>query len=400
MSDDDARTPWLDLLLLFAASRLALLIVGIVSTGLLGSGLAAMKGNLVYHEPVARPLEMWARWDAEWYLLIADEGYAGPRVRAHYENLGVSYEPEATAGFLPLYPLLIRVLSPVTGGVAAGILISNAALLLALALLYRVTHEAVTGTGPQRRAAGLAACAALLLHPMSLFLSAVYAESLFLALSLATWHLASNGRFAGAGLCGALATLTRPFGLFLLVPAVWEWWSRRKSVAMGSGVRRPGPGALACLAAIPAALGAFLLYCGAVFSDPLALVHRQTRWRGATSGPWRAFIRWWESGPAPHGAHNSTLEVAIAAATLISLPFVFRALGPRLGVYAALCALAPLGSTVWSYGRLSLAIFPTFMLIGSAVGAGRTRVPMTYGFAGAALSGLLMALYANWWWAG
>lgn len=400
MSDTDARVPWLDLLLLFSASRLALLIVGIVSTGLLGSGLAVMKGNLVYHEEVSRPLDIWARWDSEWYLLIAKEGYAGDDVRAHYENLGVSYEPEATAGFLPLYPLLIRALSPVTGGVGAGILISNVALGLALVLLYKLTYSAVAGTGERRRLAGLAACAALLSHPMSLFLSAVYAESLFLALSLATWDFARRGRFAAAGIVGALATLTRPFGVFLLAPAAWEWWARRSAAKNPDGAKQPGLAALVWLTAIPAALGGFMLYCGRVFADPLAFVHRQSRWRGGMSGPWHAFIRWWEAGPAPHGAHNSTLEMFIAAATLLALPFVFRGLGPSLGIYSVLCALAPLGSTVWSFGRLSLPIFPIFMLIGAAVGAGRSRVATLYFFIGSALSGLLMALYANWWWAG
>lgn len=400
MSDTDTRVPWVDLLLLFSASRLALLIVGIVSTGLLGSGLTVMKGNLVYHEQVARPAEIWARWDSEWYLLIAEKGYAGPDVREHYENLGVPYEPEATAGFFPLYPLLIRALSPVTGGVGAGILISNIALGLALVLLYKITHSAVTGSEQSRHLAGLAACAALLLHPMSLFLSAVYAESLFLALSLATWYCAREGRFAAAGIWGALATLTRPFGVFLLVPLTLEWWVRRSKVEPADRTRRPGPTQLLWLTAIPAALAGFMLYCGAVFSDPLAFAHRQSRWRGAMSGPWHAFIRWWETGPAPHGAHNSTLEMLIAAATIAALPFLFRAVGPSLGSYATLCVLAPLGSTVWSFGRLSLPIFPLFMLIGAAVGAGRTRLATLYYFVGSALSGLLMALYANWWWAG
>ena len=400
MSDTDARVPWLDLLLLFSASRLALLIVGIVSTGMLGSGLAVMKGNLVYHEQVSRPLEIWARWDSEWYLLIAKEGYAGENVRAHFENLGVSYEPESTAGFLPLYPLLIRSLSPVTGEVGAGILISNIALGLALVLLYRLTHAAVVGPEERRRLAGLAACAALLLHPMSLFLSAVYAESLFLALSLATWYFARAGRFALSGICGALAAVTRPLGVLLLAPVAWEWWAQRTAARSPDGAKQPGVAALACLAAIPAALGGFMLYCGLVFSDPLAVVHRQSRWRGTMSGPWHAFVRWWETGPAPHGAHNSTLEMLIAAATLLALPFVFRRMGPSLGVYAMLCALAPLGSTVWSFGRLSLPIFPIFMLVGAAIGAGRRRVATLYFFIGSALSALLMALYANWWWAG
>ncbi len=66
------NTSVLQLACLFAASRLALLLVGLASTWLLPSGSALQGGVPRWHEPAPRALEIWARWDSEWYLLIAD----------------------------------------------------------------------------------------------------------------------------------------------------------------------------------------------------------------------------------------------------------------------------------------------------------------------------------------
>lgn len=388
------RTPYRDLALMLLASRGALLLVGTLAASLLGSGLAVQRGNLVYHEAAWLPLEIWARWDSEWYLLIASEGYAATD---RFEGLAVNYEPEAAAGFLPLYPLIIRALSPVTGGVGAGVLISGVCLAGSLVLLYRlVRHE--SPAAPLGHRAGLAACAALLVYPHSLFLSAVYPESLFLLLSLALFAFARGGRFALAGAAGALASLTRPFGVLLVLPMLAEWWAQRHGRPEGRG--RPGGWAWAWTLAIPAALAGFMIYCGRLFGDPMALFHRQERWRGAMSGPWRAFARWWEAGPAPHGAHGSTLELITALALLAMVPAMIRRLRASYALYATITLLLPLCSTLWSYGRLACTVFPAFMLIGVTAAEGRARLPLAYAVAASTLSGLLMALYASWWWAG
>jgi len=387
-----ATVPFADIGALFLSSRLALLLVGLLSTWLLGSGLAVQKGNLIHHQAAVRPLEIWSRWDSEWYLLIADVGYAGPEVERQFEGLSVGYEPEAAAGFLPLYPLLIRMLSPLLGGVGAGVLISNLCLAAALVLLFRLTSREAGG-GDKGRTAGLAACAALLVYPMSLFLSAVYAESLFLVLSLAVFCLAREGRFAWAGLAGACAAITRPFGVLLVLPVALEWWELRRQ-------GRASASAWVWTLPIPAALGGFMVYCANRFGEPDAFLARQTRWRGGMSGPWRAFVRWWEAGPAAHGAHDSTLELCIALAFVAALPFIVRRLRAPLSAYAVVAILLPLCSTLWSFGRFALTVFPVFMLAGISWAEGRRRLVLAYGFAGATLSGLLMALYANWWWAG
>ncbi len=338
---------------------------------------------------------MWARWDSEWFLLIAAEGYD---VADRITGLGVAYEPSAAAGFLPLYPMLIRAIGAVVGPVAAGVLISNVCLLLSLLLLERLVRLEVGGE--RGESAGTAACAALLVFPTSLFLSAVYSESLFLLLSLAVFSALRDGRFAAAGVIGGLAALTRPFGILLVIPFVWEWWSRWRQGPAAVGSRRPSIWDIAPVGLIPAALGAYLLYCGRVFGDPLAIFRRQERWRGGLSGPWRAFVRWWETGPTAHGAHGSTVELIVAVMCLVMLFFMARRLRPSYTLYTAAGMTLALGSSLWSFSRLALTLFPFFMLIGMAWAEGRRCLPTVYGLVGATAAGFFMALFANWWWVG
>jgi hypothetical protein len=388
------KSPVARLASLFIANRLALLVVGLLSAALLPSGIGAQPGNLVWHHPAPAVLEIWARWDAEWYLLIASEGYdVGDRL----VGLGLAYEKSAAAGFLPLYPLLIRALTPIFGAVAAGVLISNICLFLSLVLLDRLVRVEVRGQAGE--SAGVAACAALLLHPSSFFLSAVYSEALFLVLSLGAFLAARTRRFEVAGVLGGLATLTRPFGVLLILPLVWEWWRWRGE---------PHEATVRCgrtlnglwILAVPIGLAGYFWFCRLVFGDPLALYHRQERWRGGLSGPWRAFVRWWETGPTAHGAHGSTVELVIAIVSLAMLVAMARRMRPSYTLYAAAAMTLALGSSLWSFSRLSVTLFPFFILIGMAWAAGRRHLPTLYAFVGGALGAFLMALYANWWWAG
>jgi hypothetical protein len=379
---------------LFVASRLALLAVGLLSTALVPSGIGAQPGNLVWHQPAPLPLEIWARWDSEWYLLIAEEGYdVGDRL----SGFGVAYERSAAAGFLPLYPILIRMLAPVCGAVAAGVLISNICLFLSLVLLDRLVRLEMGGEIGEM--AGIVACGAVLLYPSSLFLSAVYAEALFLVLSLGAFLSARLGRFSIAGVFGGLATLTRPFGILLVVPLVWEWWAWRGDADDASSRWKRTLSGL-WLLMLPVAISGYLFFCQLTFGDPLALLHRQERWRGGLSGPWRAFVRWWEAGPSAHGAHGSTVELIIAVVCLAMFVVMVRRLRPSYTLYSGAALTLALGSTLWSFSRFALTLFPFFMLIGMTWADGRRCLPTLYAFVGGTLGGLFMALFANWWWVG
>jgi hypothetical protein len=153
-----------------------------------------------------------ARWDASWYLVIAHYGYR--------PELG-SFTSSRDA-FFPLYPLGVGALSHLgLQPVLAGVLFSLVALAFGLYGLHRLTALELGGSA--RPGGGDVARLAVLvtaLAPMAFYFSAVYSESLYLALSVGVFWCARNGRWAWVGMLGALAAATRSTGVVLLVPAL------------------------------------------------------------------------------------------------------------------------------------------------------------------------------------
>ena len=369
----------------FLATRGALLLVGLLASRLLVSGLTLQKGNLVYHRPGPVALEVWARWDAEWYLLIAEQGYHSD---AFFLDRPVAYSPEDATGFFPLYPLLTRVGTLLgLSALCAGVLVSNLALLLGLWFLRDL---AARDFGED---AAEAALWVLVTFPTSFFLSAVYAESLMLAGALGALRAARDGRPWAAGLWGAIATLARPTGILVMVPLVDELLLARRAHPGPRGASR-----LAALAIPPGALAGYMLYCRASFGSFAPFLARQERWRGAFSGPWRAFTRYLEA-PHLHDAHHSTIDLAFALFLVASIPFLFRRLPRSYALYGALAILLPLCSTLWSFARFAATVFPVTILIALWAARSRGRL-LTYLATALPLSGFFMALYAAWWWVG
>src|SRR5256885_16762208 len=163
-----------------------------------------------------------ARWDASWYLVIAKYGYR--------PDLGAFTSPRAA--FFPAYPLGLRSLASFgVPPVLAGTLLSLAALALALYGLHRLTTLEFARIGALARSSGrrlaparvggraepaeVARLAVLVtaFAPMAFYLSAVYSESLYLALSVGCFWAARHGRFAIVGALGAIAAATRSAGV-------------------------------------------------------------------------------------------------------------------------------------------------------------------------------------------
>jgi hypothetical protein len=162
-----------------------------------------------------------ARWDSVWYLAIARGGYDHTAART---------------AFYPLYPLLIRIFGTAfRSELIAGVVVSLACFLFGLVVLHRlVTLE--LGEENAR------VCVMLLaFSPMALFFSAVYTESLFLALSVGCIYLARRDRWWGACLLGTLAAASRNTGVLLGVPLVLLYlYGPREDAAGRVGMDRPG----------------------------------------------------------------------------------------------------------------------------------------------------------------
>ena len=330
------------------------------------------------------------RWDAMYYLGIAGHGYT---------------RGSAEPAFFPLYPMLIHALAYLTGsGVIAGMAISLASFGCALVLLHRLT-ELELG-----RKAADAAVLLLAFAPLSFFFTAVYTESLFLVLSLATMLAARKERWALAAILGALATLTRVTGILLVVPVL----------IMHLPSRRAAGRHLAWFLLLPASLAAYLGFLAANgFSWLAPFTDEATDWGRRTTGPIGAIVAAsltalrsvgriaagaqpiydpTRFGPFSPAAESLVLLFVLGAATAF-LVRCFRRLPLEYGAYAAvalvMCISSPVsGQPLVSLDRYVLTIFPLWMVAGAWVAKRGLERPAVVG--GAVLLVFYTVQFASW----
>jgi hypothetical protein len=149
------------------------------------------------------------RWDAAWYRRIAEHGYGHVHVASDGRRL-------SDYAFFPLYPMVERVLSAVTGlpVAQAGLVISAVSSLVAAAGIYRVgthLHDARTGVTLVCLWSSV---------PVAIGQSMAYTESLFTAFVAWSLYAVLIHRYVLAGALAALAGLTRAMSVALVAAVV------------------------------------------------------------------------------------------------------------------------------------------------------------------------------------
>jgi hypothetical protein len=169
-------------------------------------------------------LDVLRSWDGDWYLAIADNGYAagdGSRVDA-----AGNFTPNTTLAFFPGYPMLVALVGGLTATSLpyAGLAVSVGAGVVAA---YGITRLA----GDRR--VGLILVGLFASTPMAVTLSMVYSEALFSA--CAAWALVGvlERRWWLAALCCVGAGLVRPSaGVLILIVVVAVLLHGRTSKAL------------------------------------------------------------------------------------------------------------------------------------------------------------------------
>lgn len=357
------------------ASRAAVLVVGYLAI-------------LVFGFPGGRPpvrdfdnelLNLPSRFDARWYLQIANEGY--------------SYHPDQgqqNIVFFPALPMTIRATAALAGGglrasVVAGTVISLAAFLAALAYLHAFTR------GVERREPDDSRTTLWLIafYPFSIFYGAIYTESLFLLAAVgALYHFKRREHMAAA--CWAVVGgLTRPNGFLLAFPLAIQ------AVRGGVSVRR-----LATAAAPVAGAAIFSLFVWSETGDPLMWAKGHAAWGRTYQGlfalaadRYRMIATGGVSGylaALPHDALNA----AAALFTVATAWPVARALGVEYAVWMILTILPPLAAGGFiSAGRFSSVLFPSFVWLGSVI-PGRHLAAWIGVFA--AIQAICAAMFYTW----
>jgi mannosyltransferase PIG-V len=340
-----------------------------------------------------------ARWDAIWYLRVADQGYP---------------DGGAEAAFFPAYPLLTRGLAAIGGGsrgavLVAAYVVSLAAFLAALALFHRLVSLELG-----RRLAG-PALLLLALFPGALYFGAPYSESLFLLASVGAFYAARTRRWPWAGACLAGAAATRSAGVLLVVPIALVYLEQVRA----GGRRSDG----LWLLLGPAGIGAFALYLGLSQGDAFAFSSVQDFWYRDFAGPlvgaWdglvaavdgarqllsgsREPVYFTQAGGDPFRVAEMNLMLfGFLVFALVACWGALRRLPTAYGVWVAVALLLPLTFPVGPQPLMSLprflaVLFPIFMWL-AVVCDERGWTDRVAGLFGVGL-GLFTVEFATWHW--
>lgn len=323
-------------------------------------------------------LAVWGRWDAVHYIDIATIGYHGTDM-----------------AFFPLYPLLIAGLGKLIGNhLVAGLVISNVALFFALLYLYKLVEHEFDRHVARR------AIFYISIFPTAIFFSAVYTESLFLMLTVASFYYMRERRWWIAGVIGFFAALTRVEGVLLVVPFCIEWAMAYWPALTTPGQRAAAATRLIPILLIPAGLALYMTCLWVINGDPLYFSHVQIHWNRHFAPPWTSVINSIHKVATASSSQtiaNEIEELAFTALMIGVLVAGFRRLKPSYIAYLALSILVPMcTSSLMSMPRFALVLFPMFAILGlwgSRPTANNTIVALSL-----PLLGLFTVLFADWYW--
>ncbi len=207
----------------------ALIFLGIRELGLLVLTWMASRNE----QSVSEALRSW---DGQWFLAIADGGYAG--VPDGLVDAFGQRSAETPLAFFPGYPLVVRWFAAIDGQGGIGLVTSALTVTIVSGVVcsYGLARLGRHVRGGSNRT-GLILVALFAATPMSIVLSMAYSEAIFCA--LAAWSLVGvlEKRWVLAGVCCALAGVVRSTGAALVLavglavvvalvgrPSSWRAW--------------------------------------------------------------------------------------------------------------------------------------------------------------------------------
>jgi hypothetical protein len=364
----------------FVATRVLVLVVGYLAVVTIGI-VPGTERFRVADDPLHNLL---ARWDAQWYLSIAEQGYSWNGDPLQEQNVV----------FFPAFPTAMRIVGPALGDqwLLAGLLVALAAFLVALVYVHRLAAELMTV-----ERAGLAVWL-VATYPFAVYYGAPYTESFYLLGAVATFFHAHRGEWWRAAGWGFFLALCRPNGFFIALPVglfvLRQLWITRQL-------------ALAQIAACAAPGLAVLAYTGFLylqFGDGLAWMKGQAAWG-------RVFVG---LGPSLHALFFDRFNViraegfdhylttnpydfvytCAAVFVLASLWPTARRFGLPYAVFIAINILPPLlMGGMMSIGRMTSVLFPAFLWLAAAV---PERYATAVIAAFAVGQGLIAVLFFTW----
>jgi hypothetical protein len=293
-----------------------------------------------------------ARWDSFWYHSVAEVGY------------GYSEGSQFSFAFFPGYPMAMWLVGSLVGDFYLGGILVSAGLGLVTLYLFRAWLVEVA---PSQKPSS--ALVALAFGPSAFYLMGIaYAESMFLASTIGAFLMLERGRPIRAGLLGAVAAVTRPVGVAVVVglalramelqPAPPDGVKQRQLTRFLRGRRAAVLLPLVGLAAYP-------LYLWVTQGDPLVFMTAGAEGWGHGINLDNVF-KFGEFGPEFSSRYRAVVAVqaAMLVVSMVVLPSIRRSFGRSYMIYTLIAVLLPalVRPTVLGIGRYVLVAFPVFAI--------------------------------------
>lgn len=313
--------------------------------------------------------ENFTNWDGRYYISIAKYGYVDP---THY-------------AFFPGYPLVIRVLSLITGNFAlSAVLISMTSTLLACFIFYKLIKLDF------KEKIARNSIFALLIFPTSFYFLMTYSEGLFLLLSLLTFYYFRKENFFLATFFGFFSCLTRFVGLVLIVSILIQ-------IIINQGFNRKNW----IILLAPLGFFIFCLYLYTQTQNLFYFIKAQSEWNRVFGFPWGGIWQAIINITQPEFIQKYPYVVFDLMFTVFGLGMAirsFRFLPPLYSFYILGSVLLPLITSILSsMSRFLLPVFPIFIMIALIKNNAFKLIYLTISLL---LLFLFALLFLNWYWIG
>jgi len=303
------------------------------------------------------PEKYWQRFDANWYLTVAQNGY-------------IFKESErSNIVFFPLYPILIRFGSFFTGGnfALSGVIISTIFALLSCWLLFLFTKKEYGEQSAWR------SVFFFLAFPVSFFLISIYTESLFIFLSLAAFHCAQSKKWILATLCAVLLTATRVTGLAIIPALALEY-----ILQQGFHIRTIFTKKILLFLLMPFGFFLFLGFQWFTFGDPFLFLNGQNAWQRNASfslpsiaSKFHQYISEFSLVADPQNSMplaTRWIDVVFFILFIVGIIFSYIKTSAPLALFSAgLLAIPLLSGSLLSMSRYMFVAFPIFIAMGRSI---------------------------------
>ena len=200
--------------------------------------------------------------------------------------------------------------------------------------------------------------------PTAYFLHAAYTESLFLALTIASFYYARKERWAVSGLLGMLTAMTRVTGIILFPVLLFEYLYLKQ--LKRENIRKD----ILWIFVIGLGFVAYLSLNYITYGDPLKFLEIQAgHWEMHLSFPTKGFFSalgsiFWRAPEESIRTYGASIQITFVLLSLILIIYSFFRVRLSYSLYALATLLIVTSTSFWiSIPRYILTLFPIFIIL-------------------------------------